>query len=62
MGISREAKDFLFLMRIQIGLYSVLGALNATGNWRAMQGQMLDDGEPQTEVGRKHRAWKSGHI
>jgi len=58
MGISREAKDFLFLMRIQIGLYSVLGALNATGNWRAMQAELLDGAEPLTEVGRKHHAWK----
>jgi hypothetical protein len=62
MGISREAKDFLFLMRIQIGLYSVLGALNATGDWRAMQAEMLGDAEPQTEVGRRHRAWKSNRT
>ena len=30
MGIGRESKDWTFLTRIQLGLYSVLGALRAT--------------------------------
>lgn len=60
MGISREAKDFLFLVRIQIGLYSVLGALGATGKWRSMQREMLGSCEPETTIGRHHRDWRSG--
>lgn len=59
MGISREGKDFLFLIRIQIGLYSVLGALRATGNWRAIQTQLLRGDPPTTDVGRQHQAWKT---
>ena len=62
MGISREAKDFLFLMRIQIGLYSVLGALHATGNWRAMQTELLNGGPSETTVGREHQAWKANRA
>lgn len=61
MGISREGKDFLFLIRIQIGLYSVLGALRATGNWRAIQTELLRGDPPTTDVGRQHQAWKTHH-
>lgn len=36
MGIAKEAKDWTFLMRIQLGLYSVLAGLRATRDWRAI--------------------------
>ena len=62
MGIGRESKDWTFLMRIQVGLYSVLGALRATGDWRAVHDE-LDEGEPpQTELGHRHAAWKAART
>ena len=47
MGIGREAKDWTFLMRIQVGLYSVLGALRATGDWRAVHGELVNGDPPR---------------
>ena len=47
MGIGRESKDWTFLTRIQLGLYSVLGALHATGDWRAIHDE-LRTGEAPT--------------
>ena len=40
MGIARASKDWTFLTRIQLGLYSVLGALRATGDWRALHDEL----------------------
>jgi predicted unusual protein kinase regulating ubiquinone biosynthesis (AarF/ABC1/UbiB family) len=40
MGIGPEAKDWTFLMRIQFGLYSVLGSLGATCDWRAVHDEL----------------------
>jgi len=42
MGITREAKDWTFLTRIQLGLYSVLGALRATADWRALHYELMN--------------------
>ena len=44
-------KDFLFTNRIFVGLYSVLGALRATADWRAIFDEDVT-GEPTTELGR----------
>ena len=44
-------KDFVFTNRIFIGLYSILGALNATADWRAMFEEDVT-GQPTTELGR----------
>lgn len=57
MGIGPEAKDWTFLTRIQLGLYSVLGALRATGDWRAIHGELMKGDPPETELGRRHQAW-----
>jgi predicted unusual protein kinase regulating ubiquinone biosynthesis (AarF/ABC1/UbiB family) len=40
-GITKESKDFTFLTRIQLGLYSVLGGLRATADWRAVEDELL---------------------
>ena len=40
MGIGRQSKDWTFLTRIQLGLYSVLGALRATRDWRAIHDEL----------------------
>ena len=44
MGISEAAKDWTFLMRIQFGLYSVLGGLRATRDWRALHEELRQEG------------------
>jgi predicted unusual protein kinase regulating ubiquinone biosynthesis (AarF/ABC1/UbiB family) len=49
---SNVPKDFLFTNRIFIGLYSVLGALRATADWRALFDEDVT-GEPTTELGRR---------
>ncbi len=59
MGITAEAKDFLFLTRIQVGLYSVLGALRATRDWRAVHDELMRGDRPQTDLGRQHEAWRA---
>jgi predicted unusual protein kinase regulating ubiquinone biosynthesis (AarF/ABC1/UbiB family) len=59
MGITAEAKDWVFLTRIQVGLYSVLGALRATRDWRAVHDELMKGDPPQTDLGRQHQAWQS---
>jgi predicted unusual protein kinase regulating ubiquinone biosynthesis (AarF/ABC1/UbiB family) len=60
MGITAEAKDWAFLTRIQLGLYSVLGALRATRDWRAVHDQLRKGDPARTELGERHEAWRSG--
>jgi len=57
IGVSKESKDWTFLTRIQVGLYSVLGALRATADWRVIHDELMEGTAPQTELGRRHRAW-----
>ncbi|MEA3075376.1 MAG: hypothetical protein QOF60_284 [Actinomycetota bacterium] len=59
MGIGPESKDWLFLTRIQVGLYSVLGALRATCDWGAVHDELMNGGPPRTDLGRLHQAWKA---
>jgi predicted unusual protein kinase regulating ubiquinone biosynthesis (AarF/ABC1/UbiB family) len=46
MGIRRESKDWAFFTRIQVGLYSVLGALGATCDWRAVHHELMKGDPP----------------
>jgi len=62
MGIREESKDWTFLTRIQVGLYSVLGALRATRDWRAIHDELMNGETPQTEVGREHQAWRAARA
>jgi len=59
MGIGPESKDWTFLTRIQLGLYSVLGALGATCDWRAVHDELRKGDPPQTDLGRQHQSWKA---
>lgn len=59
MGIRPESKDWTFLMRIQLGLYSVLGALRATRDWRGVHAELRKGAAPPTDLGRQHQAWKA---
>jgi predicted unusual protein kinase regulating ubiquinone biosynthesis (AarF/ABC1/UbiB family) len=58
MGIRPESKDWVFLTRIQLGLYSVLGALRATSDWRAVHDELRKGDPPETDLGRQHQTWK----
>jgi predicted unusual protein kinase regulating ubiquinone biosynthesis (AarF/ABC1/UbiB family) len=44
-------RDFVFTNRIYVGLYSILGALRATADWRAIFEEDVT-GHPTTELGR----------
>jgi len=58
----RKSKDWLFLTRIQVGLYSVLGALRATGDWRSVRDDLMNDAPPQTDLGRQHQEWAAPGV
>ena len=62
MGIGPESKDWTFLTRIQGGLYSVLGALRATCDWRAVHDELMKGDPPQTDLGRQHTTWKAART
>jgi predicted unusual protein kinase regulating ubiquinone biosynthesis (AarF/ABC1/UbiB family) len=59
MGITERSKDFVFINRIQLGLFSILGGLRATGPWRAIAAEVTWADPPQTDLGRQHAAWKA---
>jgi len=61
-GMSRQLNmppDFVFVNRIQWGVYSILCALGAEGNWHRIHREYLCGDPPTTELGgldRAHRA------
>jgi hypothetical protein len=59
MGMTQESKDWTFLMRIQFGLYSVLGSLRASGCWSKIHAELLKGAPPATELGRRHAQWRA---
>jgi hypothetical protein len=62
MGIGPESKDWTFLTRIQLGLYSVLGALRSTRDWRAVHDELRNNDPPRTDLGRQHHTWKAART
>ena len=50
--------DFVFVNRIQWGVYSILARLEATRNWNRIHQEILADAPPATELGEQHAAWK----
>jgi hypothetical protein len=57
-GIGQESKEWTFLTRIQLGLYSVLGALRATRDWRAIHDEITFGDPPETDLGHRHQVWR----
>jgi predicted unusual protein kinase regulating ubiquinone biosynthesis (AarF/ABC1/UbiB family) len=47
--------DFVFVNRIQWGVYSILADLGATGNWHRIDAEYRLGSEPLTELGRADR-------
>jgi predicted unusual protein kinase regulating ubiquinone biosynthesis (AarF/ABC1/UbiB family) len=52
-------RAFVFIQRINLGLYALLGQLGATGNYRRIAEELWPfvDGPPSTELGRAEAAW-----
>lgn len=51
--------SFVFIQRINLGLYAVLGSLRATANWRRIAEELWPfvDGPPSTPMGEAEAAW-----
>jgi predicted unusual protein kinase regulating ubiquinone biosynthesis (AarF/ABC1/UbiB family) len=61
-GLSKQLNmppDFVFVNRIQWGVYSILGALGATGNWHRIHREYLLGEPPTTELGGQDRAHRA---
>jgi hypothetical protein len=52
-------KQFVFIQRINLGLYALLGELNATGNYRRMAEELWPfvQGPPSTPLGIAEQPW-----
>ena len=52
-------RAFVFIQRINLGLYALLGDLRATGNYRKMAEELwpFADGPPSTPLGEAEAAW-----
>jgi predicted unusual protein kinase regulating ubiquinone biosynthesis (AarF/ABC1/UbiB family) len=61
-GMSKQLNmppDFVFVNRIQWGVWSILGQLGARGNWAAIHRELLLDGPVATELGTLDAAWRA---
>ena len=52
-------KSFVFIQRINLGLYAILGELRATGNYRRMSEELwpMVSAPPSTPMGEAEAAW-----
>jgi hypothetical protein len=52
-------KAFVFIQRINLGLYALLGELRATGNYRRIAEELWPfvNGDPSTPIGEAEAAW-----
>lgn len=56
-------KAFVFIQRINLGLYALLGELNASGNYRRIAEELWPfvQGPPSTELGHRESDWLTRH-
>jgi hypothetical protein len=56
-------KPFVFIQRINLGLYAILGELGASGNYRRISEEIwpFANGAPSTEMGRREAEWLAQH-
>jgi predicted unusual protein kinase regulating ubiquinone biosynthesis (AarF/ABC1/UbiB family) len=54
---------FALIQRINLGLFSILGQLRATANWRAISEELWvwTDAPPRTRLGEEEAAWLAAH-
>jgi predicted unusual protein kinase regulating ubiquinone biosynthesis (AarF/ABC1/UbiB family) len=59
---STVPRAFVFIQRINLGLYALLGDLGAQGNYRRLAEELwpFADGPPSTEMGAAERRWLDG--
>ncbi|MCU1367016.1 MAG: hypothetical protein JWN39_2655, partial [Ilumatobacteraceae bacterium] len=52
-------KSFVFIQRINLGLYAILGELHATGNYRRVAEELwpMTNGGPSTPMGEAEAEW-----
>ena len=57
-------RAFVFIQRINLGLYALLGDLGARGNYRRLAEEMwpFADGPPSTPIGAAEREWLRGRL
>ena len=55
-------RTYVILQRINLGLYAVLGSLNATANWRRIAEEIwpFRNGPPSTPIGEAEARWELG--
>ena len=56
-------RAFVFIQRINLGLYALLGELGASGNYRRIAAELWPfvDADPSTDFGRAEAAWIASH-
>jgi hypothetical protein len=58
-------KQYVILQRINLGLFAILGRLEATANWRGIVEEIwpIVDGPPASPMGHEEARWLSGrHV
>lgn len=61
---ARVPKDFVILQRINLGLFAILGRLNATADWRRISEEIwpMTQGPPASELGEQEAAWEADRL
>lgn len=57
-------RAYVVMQRINLGLYAVLGGLNATANWRRIAEEIwpFRNGPPSTPIGEAEARWEAGRA
>jgi predicted unusual protein kinase regulating ubiquinone biosynthesis (AarF/ABC1/UbiB family) len=57
-------REYVIMQRINLGLYAVLGSLNATANWRRIAEEIwpFRNGPPSTPIGEAEARWEDSRI
>ena len=61
---SNVPREYVIMQRINLGLYAVLGSLNATANWRRIAEEIwpFRNGPPSTPIGEAEARWENGRT
>ena len=57
-------REYVIMQRINLGLYALLGALNATANWRRIAEEIwpFRNGPPSTSIGEAEARWEAARV
>ena len=61
---SNVPREYVIMQRINLGLYAVLGSLNATANWRRIAEEIwpFRNGPPSTTIGEAEAQWERTKV